>query len=74
MRHRGTNTATADLTAPDPATAVASIAVTCPSSMSTTPSHASGPVGLAVHDTALEASNGQPPPGGSVTFAIYVAR
>ena len=63
------NTATAEMAA-DPATAVASIVVTCPSSVSTTPSRASGPVGLAVHDTA-DVSNGQPPPGGSVTFAIY---
>ncbi len=63
-----TNTAT---TALDAVGATATIAVICPSSISSTPSHASGPVGLAVHDTAVVASSGQAPPTGAVSFAIY---
>ena len=63
------NTATAAL-AGDPVTATSSITVTCPTSIDTTPSHASGQVGLAVHDTA-DVSGGQPAPGGTVDFALY---
>ena len=63
------NTATAAL-AGDRATATSSITVSCPTSMVTTASSANGPVGVVIRDTA-EVTGGQPPPTGTVKFALY---